>query len=277
MTPDPGQGAAPARADPDEPGQAGVVVVTGGGSGIGEAVALLLARRGTPVAVLDIDRSAAERTVAKADEESGGAAVLGLGCDVASEAETADAFDRVRAELGPPRGLFAGAGIDEGGLVHELEVERWRRTLDVNLTGVFLSCRAMIRQLLERNQSGSIVCASSPAAVVALPAAASYSASKGGIAALVRCLAIDYAPAGIRVNAVMPGPTDTPLMWANVPPDERDEWERRVSTEVPLGRIGRPHEIAWAVAWLLSDEAAFITGSSLYCDGGVAAKASVSF
>lgn len=255
----------------------GVTVVTGGGSGIGEAVALLLACRGTPVAILDIDQAAAERTAAKARAQSSGSPVLALACDVGSEVETEDAFSRVGADLGPPRGLFASAGIDEGGLVHEIPVERWRRTLEINLTGVFLSCRAMIRRLREENLSGSIVCASSPAAVVALPVAASYSASKGGIAALVRCMAIDYAAAGIRVNAIMPGPTDTPLMWANVPTSERAEREQQISGEVPLGRIGRPHEIAWAVAWLLSDEAAFVTGSSLYCDGGAAAKASVSF
>jgi NAD(P)-dependent dehydrogenase (short-subunit alcohol dehydrogenase family) len=253
------------------------VVVTGAGSGIGEAVALLMAGRGAPVAVLDIDPAAADRTVARARKRSADATVLAVGCDVGSEDETRKAFDRVLAEMGPPQGLFAGAAIDEGGLVHELGVDAWQRTLDTNLTGVFLSCRAMIQQLLQRNLTGSIVCASSPAAVVALPAAASYSASKGGIAAFVRCLAIDYAAHGIRVNAVMPGPTDTPLMWANVPPDARLERERQVSSEVPLGRVGQPHEIAAAVAWLLSDEAAFVTGSALFCDGGVAAKASVSF
>ncbi len=253
------------------------VVVTGAGSGIGEAVALLMAHRGAPVAALDIDPAAAQRTAARAAEHADAGVVLAIGCDVGSEDQTQDAYDRILAELGPPQGLFAGAAIDEGGLVHELEVEQWQRSLDTNLTGVFLSCRAMIRLLLDRNLSGSIVCASSPAAIVALPAAAAYSASKAGIAALVRCLAIDYAASGIRVNAVMPGPTDTPLMWANVAPGARTELERQISSEVPLGRIGQSDEIAHAVAWLLSDEAGFVTGSALYCDGGVSAKASVSF
>jgi NAD(P)-dependent dehydrogenase (short-subunit alcohol dehydrogenase family) len=261
---------------PDEGGPP-PVVVTGAGSGIGEAVALLMAGRGAPVAALDIDPAAADRTVERAREQSAGATVLAVGCDVGSEDETQEAFDRISAEMGAPRGLFAGAAIDEGGLVHELGVDAWRHSLDTNLTGVFLSCRAMIRQLLQRKLTGSIVCASSPAAVVALPAAASYSASKAGIGALVRCLAIDYASSGIRVNAVMPGPTDTPLMWANVAPDSRPERERQLACEVPLGRVGQPHEIAAAVAWLLSDEAAFVTGSALYCDGGVTARASVSF
>ncbi len=253
------------------------VVVTGAGSGIGEAVALLLAGRGVPVAALDIDAAAADRTVTRARARFAGARMIAVGCDVGSEAETQAAFDRVREELGVAQGLFAGAAIDEGGLVHELSLDRWRRSLDTNLTGVFLSCRAVIRQLLEAELTGSIVCASSPAAVVALPAAAAYSASKGAIAALVRCLAIDYAAAGIRVNAVMPGPTDTPLMWANVPAGSRPERARQVAGEVPLGRVATPDEIAGAVAWLLSDEAGFVTGSALACDGGVLAKASVSF
>ena len=125
---------------------------------------------------------------------------------------------------------------------------------------------------------GAIVVCSSPAAFVAFASGgtSAYSASKGGVSALVRSLAIDYAQNGIRVNAVVPGPTETPLMWAAVPTSQREEVRQQVLREVPLRRIANPSEPAAAALWLLSDEAAYVTGSHLVCDGGVLAKASIS-
>jgi NAD(P)-dependent dehydrogenase (short-subunit alcohol dehydrogenase family) len=124
---------------------------------------------------------------------------------------------------------------------------------------------------------GSIVCVSSPFALTAPEAGASaYSASKAGISALVRSLAVDYGRHGIRVNAILPGPTETELMWANVPESERARVRRTIESEVPLGRLADPKEPARAAMWLLSDNASYVTGSQLACDGGVLAKASVS-
>ena len=120
------------------------------------------------------------------------------------------------------------------------------------------------------------MCMSSPFALVAAKGTAAYSASKGGVSALVRALAVDYASHGVRVNAVLPGPTETDLMWASVPDDEVPEVREAVKREVPLARLADPEEPARAALWLLSDAASYVTGSQLACDGGVLAKASIS-
>ena len=125
-------------------------------------------------------------------------------------------------------------------------------------------------------RAGSIVCFSSPLGLVATPASGAYSASKAGILALVRSLAVDHARDGIRVNAVLPGPTETKLMWANVPDDEVDTMRDVIRGEVPLGRLAEPEEVARVAVWLLSDDASYITGAQIACDGGILARAAVS-
>jgi len=181
------------------------VVVTGGGAGIGRAVAMQCAARGDRIAVLDIDGPAAQDAAAAA-LAAGADAALGLACNVACEESVAYAFDEA-ASLGPLYGTFANAGMDAGGFLHELPFETWQRVLETNLTGVYLTCKYALQQMLKAGTPGSIVCTSSPAASVAFAAGAAgaYSASKGGISALVRCMAVDYARYGIRVNAVVPG------------------------------------------------------------------------
>jgi NAD(P)-dependent dehydrogenase (short-subunit alcohol dehydrogenase family) len=255
-----------------------VIVLTGGGSGIGKATALLCAEKlGARLAILDLDESAA-RDVAEEALSRGAPRALGVRCDVTRESEVEKAFELCKAELGAPDGLFANAGIDIGGLEHELPYETWDQVLSTNLSGVFLTCKHAVRAMLEAGTGGSIVCTSSPAASVALAAGGTgaYSASQGGVSALVRSLAIDYARHGIRVNAVVPGATETPLMWANVPQDERERMREQINSEVPLGRLADPAEIGHAVVWLLSDASAYVTGSHLVCDGGILAKGSIS-
>lgn len=253
------------------------IVITGGGAGIGRAVALQCAARGDRVAVLDIDGSAA-RDAAAAALAAGAGAALGIRCDVSREEDVARAFDQTAVSLGPVYGAFANAGMDAAGFVHELPIERWKLVLDTNLTGVYLTCKYALQQMLKSATPGSIVCTSSPGASVsfAAGAAGAYSASKGGISALVRCMAVDYAKYGIRVNAVVPGATETRLMWANVEPAAMPEMRRRICEEVPLGRLASPDEPARAVVWLLSDESSYVTGSHLVCDGGILAKACIS-
>jgi NAD(P)-dependent dehydrogenase (short-subunit alcohol dehydrogenase family) len=253
------------------------IIITGGGSGIGKAVALLCAKRGDNVAVLDRDEDAA-KTVADEAVRNGAKGVLGIRCNVASEKEIEDAFGKTCERFGAPYGLFANAGIDVGGFVHELPLETWHLVIETNLTGVFLSSRHALRKMLEAKVPGSIVCTSSPTGFVALAAggAGAYSATKAGISALVRCMAIDYAQHGIRVNAVVPGATETRLMWNNVPAEEIPRMREQVSKEIPLGRLAQPEDPARAVVWLLSEESSYVTGSHLVCDGGILAKASIS-
>jgi NAD(P)-dependent dehydrogenase (short-subunit alcohol dehydrogenase family) len=148
----------------------------------------------------------------------------------------------------------------------------------VNLTGAFLTAQATLAAMLAAGQRGSVVLCSSPAAFVAFAAggASAYAASKGGVSALTRSLAVDYARHGIRVNAIVPGPTETPLMWAAVAESDRPIMRERLAGEVPLGRLADPAEVAMAALWLIGDQSSYVTGSHLVCDGGVLAKASVS-
>jgi NAD(P)-dependent dehydrogenase (short-subunit alcohol dehydrogenase family) len=254
-----------------------VVIVTGGGSGIGRAAVLLLAERGARVAAFDIDGRSAE-TAAREALERGAPAALGLACDVTSEAQVEEAIAAAERDLGALNGAFANAGTDVGGLVHELPIETWERVIGTNLTGVFLTCKHALRAMMASGTPGSIVCTSSPAALISFSAGGvgPYAASKGGVSALVRCMSLDYARYGVRVNAIMPGPTETKLMWANVAEDDRDRMREVINSEVPLGRLAQPEEIARAALWLLSDEASYVTGSHLVCEGGFLSKASIS-
>jgi NAD(P)-dependent dehydrogenase (short-subunit alcohol dehydrogenase family) len=253
----------------------GAVVVTGGGAGIGRAAALAAAERGAPVAVLDLDAEHAEQTAAEA-RERGAAAAVGLECDVRDEASVSGAVAAGAGAVGEIRGLVACAGIFSGGLVHELALETWRDVVETNLTGAYLTCKHVLVHMLDHGNGGSIVCTSSPVAEAAVPGGASaYCASKAGISALVRSLAIDYAPHSVRVNAIVPGATETALMWAGMPPEEIPAARERTSAQLALGRLADPGEIAEGIVWLLSGKASYVTGSDLAVDGGLMARSSI--
>jgi NAD(P)-dependent dehydrogenase (short-subunit alcohol dehydrogenase family) len=254
-----------------------LIVITGGGDGIGRATALLCARRGDRIAILDKNGESAKQAADAAGVEGAGGA-LGLACDVTDEEQVAQSFTLIHERFGAPYGIFANAGIDVGGLIHEMPLERWKHILDTNLTGIFLACKHGLRQMLDAQVAGSIVCTSSPAGFVALAAGScgAYSATKGAISSLVRCMAIDYAKFGIRVNAVAPGATETKLGWNNVPAEDVETMRAQLCREIPLGRLAQPEDQARIVAWLLSDETAYMTGSHVICDGGILAKSSIS-
>ena len=253
-----------------------VIVVSGGASGIGHAVAALAAARGESVAVLDVSSDCSE-ALSQELRSLGADQALAVRCDVTDEVQVGAAFDRVREELGLTSGLVCAAGVDKAGMAHELPFAQWRKVLSINLDGTFLCVQQALRQMMELG-SGSIVCCSSPASFVAFAAggASAYSASKGGVSSLVRTVAVDYARYGIRANALVPGATDTPLMWANVPSDDMPAMRKTLAAEIPLARFAEPREPAQAALWLLSDESSFVTGSHLVCDGGTLAKGSVS-
>ena len=251
------------------------IAITGAASGIGRAIADLAASRGAAVAILDY--SDAVTAVASDLRRLGASASLGLTCDVSDPDAVAAAFERIAGEIGPLNGLVTAAGIDRGGMAHELTPSHWREVLRTNLDGTFFCVQGALRQMMGAT-GGSIVCCSSTASFVAFAGggASAYSASKGGVSALVRTLAVDYASYGIRVNALVPGSTETPLMWANVNSDDQPTMRDILSAEIPLGRLAAADEPARAAIWLLSEDSSYVTGSHLVCDGGTLAKGSVS-
>jgi NAD(P)-dependent dehydrogenase (short-subunit alcohol dehydrogenase family) len=260
---------------PEPEAVASAVVVTGGGSGIGRATALAAADRGAAVAVLDLDAGKATETAGLV-EARGSTRAIGIECDVRDEGSVTDAVGKSADSVGEIRGLVTCAGVFSGGLVHELPLETWRHVLDTNLTGTYLTCKHVLAHMLAHGNGGSIVCASSPVAGAAVPGgAAAYCASKGAISALVRSLAIDYASHSIRVNAIVPGATETALMWAGLPPEDIPSMREKVNEQLALGRLAEPEEIAEGVVWLLSERASYVTGSHLAVDGGLMARASI--
>jgi NAD(P)-dependent dehydrogenase (short-subunit alcohol dehydrogenase family) len=247
------------------------VVVTGGGSGIGRATALSLAAAGRAVAVWDRDGAAARRVAAQCREEHGVQAV-GIKIDVTVTAALKGAVKRSRAELGPIGGLVHAAGIGGPMPVTLIDDASWDAVLQVNLRAGATLTRALHEALREANPGSAIVFISSIEASVGSPFIPAYCASKAGLLGLTRSACGQLGPDGIRVNSVCPGAVDTPLLAPLLAlPGTREN----LVAHTPLGRLAQPEEIATVVRFLLSDEAAYITGTSLTVDGGMTAVGNV--
>jgi NAD(P)-dependent dehydrogenase (short-subunit alcohol dehydrogenase family) len=243
-------------------------VITGAAGGIGRETALLFAREGAAVAVADIDQAGAERVAAEI-AASGGTA-RGVGVDVTSPESAAAMVQATVDAFGGLDVLFANAGVmlaDDAG-PEDTEMAVWERTLAVNLTGVFLSCKYAIPAMRAAG-GGSIVTAGSIVAIMgaAVPQLA-YTASKGGVVALTREIAVQYARQNIRANAICPGPIETPL--THMLFDTPEKLERR-RVHMPMGRFGQAPEIAKLALFLASDEASFVTAAAYVVDGGITA------
>lgn len=240
-----------------------VALVTGGGRGIGQAVALRLAGEGAAVAVVDLDLEPATR-VAQAIQSAGGEA-FGLQADVASRqqveailAATLKRYNQVDVLVN-----VAGIAFDEPFL--KITDEHWQKVLDVNLTGVFICSQVVARQMVTKNIEGRIVNIASTNGLVAEVDLAHYNASKFGVVGLTMSMAIDLAPYNIRVNSVCPGLIKTRM----TEPFRADpQWTAEYYKKIPLKRFGEPEEVAAAVAYLASTDSGFITGHQLVIDGG---------
>ena len=241
------------------------VIVTGGGSGIGRETTFALAQSGRPVAVWDVHREAAE---AVADEARSRFRVpaVGIGIDVRATAEFEDAVARSRATIGAIGGLVHAAGIVGGGPIDRLDESMWDAVVAIHLSAAALLIRAMVPDL-EAEPGSAVVLVASIEALIANGAVPAYCAAKAGMLGLARSSAARLGPRGVRVNSVCPGFIDTPMLRPALErePNARATYEGRV----PLRRIGRPEDVARAVRFLLSDDAAYITAAELVVDGGV--------
>lgn len=247
-----------------------VALVTGAASGIGQATAQLLRARGYCIVAGDLTYGDAIDSMAGRDN----AVVVTL--DVRSTDDAARAVAMAEEQFGGLDAVAHVAGISGGGPVDTSSRDRWDWVLDTNLRGTHIVCTAAI-PALRRRGGGAIVTTGSVMGRVSHGGDGAYDASKAGVEALTRAMALRCAPDGIRVNCVVPGTTDTPLMWAGTPPGWRDEIIERAKAEIPLGRMAAPVEIARVIAFLLSDDAVYVTGAALAVDGGSLAKAAVGF
>jgi len=245
-----------------------VALITGGASGIGQATALLFARERAKVVVADISGDGAERTARKIKDLGGEA--ISVEVDVSKERDVEAMVQKAVQSYGRLDCAFNNAGIEgQGAPTAECTEEDWLRVISVNLTGVWLCLKYEIAQMLKQG-SGSIVNTSSGAGLVGLPGAPAYVAAKHGVAGLTKSAALEYAKSGIRVNAVCPGFIRTPMVERVL--DKGEFTETEAMEWQPLGRMGRPEEIAEAVTWLCSDAASFVTGLPMPVDGGGVAR-----
>jgi NAD(P)-dependent dehydrogenase (short-subunit alcohol dehydrogenase family) len=244
-----------------------VAIVTGGGSGIGRATAFLFAAEKSQVVVIDWNEATGRETAGQIESDGGQA--LFLKADVSQATEVKQAMDAVAKRFGTAHVLFANAAVQTNQALEETSEEDWDRMISVNLKGVFLCCKHVI-PIMRTQKCGAIVICSSGHAFMSYPKYTAYAATKGGLVAFMRAAALDCAPYGIRVNCVVPGATDTPLLRYHL--NNRPEEEQRIISKIPLGRFAQPEDVARAVRFLASSDAAYITGTTLVVDGGLLAQ-----
>lgn len=247
-------------------------IVSGASSGIGAATAQALGAAGAQVVVnYNSDREGGE-AVAAAIREAGSDAIA-VQADVSKEDDVETLFAKARDAFGGLQILVANAGLQQDAASHEMTLDQWRKVIDVNLTGQFLCCRAAIRAFLAQGPrpeisraTGKIVCMSSVHEVIMWAGHVNYAASKGGVKLMMQSLAQEYADRKIRINSIAPGAIRTPI--------NREAWETEEALAkllrlIPYGRIGEPEDIANAAVWLASDHSDYVTGTTLFVDGGM--------
>ncbi|HET6207300.1 MAG TPA: glucose 1-dehydrogenase [Terracidiphilus sp.] len=243
-----------------------VALITGAASGIARAVAIRFAQEGAAVMIADASERGGTETAEQIS--AGGGKARFAKVDVSQREQVEQVVKRTVEELGGLDILFNGAGVLAYGNALETTEDAWNRMMAVNLTGTFLCSRAALAHMVPKGTGSIINVASTTGSHDACAHAAAYVSSKGGVTLLTRSMAIDFARHGIRVNAICPGPTDTPMLRNALTTAEIEAFARTF----PMGRLGRPEEIAGAALFLASEDASFVTGALLYVDGGQTAE-----
>jgi len=245
-----------------------IILITGAGSGIGKATALLFAKEEATVIVNDLAADKGKETAEEIKAEGGKA--LFLQADVTDPDSVKAMVDEAIAAYGRIDVLFNNAGISGVGAIHEVEPDAWDRVIRINIRGVFLPSKYVIPHMMER-KSGSVINMSSCIAEIGLERRASYSATKGAVLALTKSMQVDYAPYGIRVNALMPGTVLTPFVedYLRSSYDDVEAGYESLKKRQLSGDLLRPDDVAKAALFLASDDSKFMMGSPLYIDGGV--------
>ncbi|SNT69232.1 SDR family NAD(P)-dependent oxidoreductase [Psychrobacter sp. LV10R520-6] len=239
------------------------VIVTGGASGIGESTVIEFAKEGANVVISDISTTG-EKLSKKLNAD--GYETVFIKADVSNEDEVEHLVDSTVEKYGQLDVFFANAGIAIFSLIHETDYSDWKKIIDINLNGVFLCNKYAITQMLKQENGGAIVNADSIHGFVGRKTLGAYGATKGGVKLLTQTASAEYSSRGIRINNVNPGYIETPLL-----KDLSTEEKQELVALHPIGRLGRPEEVAKTVLFLASDDASFITGASLLVDGGYTA------
>jgi len=247
-----------------------VCVITGGGGGMGREAALRFSREGGRVCVADMNEEAGEKSAADADAETGEAFFFKV--DVTDAANVQNMYAETAERYGGIDVLYNNAGImpEDDASILDTEPDAWQRVQDVNTKGVYLCCKFGIPYLLERGGGSVINVASFVALVGAATSQISYTASKGAVLSMSRELAVEFAKEGVRVNALSPGPVETPLLLRLFESDENAAQRRLI--HVPMGRMARPEEIVAGALFLASDDSSYVTGTTFLVDGGLTAS-----
>ncbi|MGF9944354.1 glucose 1-dehydrogenase [Priestia megaterium] len=242
-----------------------VVVVTGASKGLGHAMAVRFGQEQSKVVVNYRSNEEEALEVKKEIEQAGGQAIVARG-DVTKEEDVVNLVETAVKEFGTLDVMVNNAGVENPVPSHELSLENWNQVIDTNLTGAFLGSREAIKYFVENNIKGNVINMSSVHEMIPWPLFVHYAASKGGMKLMTETLALEYAPKGIRVNSIGPGAIDTPI---NAEKFADPEQRADVESMIPMGYIGNPEEIASVAAFLASSQASYVTGITLFADGGM--------
>jgi len=243
-----------------------VAIITGAGSGIGRATAILFAKEGAKVVVADIDVKGGQETVHQIKNSSGTSFFVEV--DISKETDCKRLAEETIKKYGKIDILFNNAGIYLREKITEMDESDWNKIIDINLKSIFLCSKHAIPEMIKQKK-GAIINTASVLGLVGEPECGAYCASKGGIIALTKSMATEYASKNIRVNCICPGPIDTPMLQKYLNTSKNPEKEKReLESWVPLKRMGTPEEIAYIALFLASDESSYITGTTIVADGG---------